>query len=596
MAKKNRNALYEEFKNGDIPNQNDFADTIDSALNLLDDGLTSYKVETPDGIMKRFGIGDTAPTAPLGIKGEEGADDEMISFTSHDASQKWNINLNPTGEDVAGFSIDDATAGAGTSRLFIDQTTGNVGMGTVEPAQKLVVSGVNSGGNVSIMVQNQESGTSSGWMFSAVNDNVTTERGFSAAIHENTGLGLIERMTFLSMNSSMIGSVRNTGINEMLPMATLHVTRLASDASEPVALAENTGILCLGQIDNNNLAMDSKQIQARHGAYVGETTTLEFTPSELVLQPYGGTITINKSTGTPSNIIRIGTNGTIGVGKTATEKVEVNGAVVFGNTTTAVPPSGTVRWSTTANDLQVWKDASWKSLTTHTNTDDLWVDGGDGIIYFNPAGHRPKVGIGTETPHAMLHVKETNTEFLSNSGGMIVVNQAATTSSDSGLIRMGLGISCTGTWSPNPAALNVGLYISGVTGQTTSSSNVGALINGNTVIGDITGNSLVGTNGTNVLAIQNGVAPTSTPGITETTGIQVYSKEVTSSSGTPFSAFHVMTGDGVVIKLFRQPDMTEANVNTPNTGNEVTNVLIENMRDRINQLERMMKTMGLLHS
>src|SRR5688572_23226987 len=135
MPIKTRPDLKSEFLNEDIPDQNDFADTIDSALNLTDDGLVSYKVMTPVGELKRFGIGgETAPDCPLGIKGEVGQDDQMICFTSHDESQKWNINLNPTGNDVDGFSIDDATSGIGSSRFFIDHVSeGNVGISTVTP-------------------------------------------------------------------------------------------------------------------------------------------------------------------------------------------------------------------------------------------------------------------------------------------------------------------------------------------------------------------------------------------------------------------------------------------------------------------------------
>src|ERR1044072_4169198 len=144
MSQKNRSDLYEEFKNGDIPNENYVADTIDSALNLVDDGLTSYKVSTAAGLLKRFGIGDTAPNSPLGIKGEPGQDNQMISFTSNDASQKGNINLNRTAANVTRFSMDDTTSGIGHSRLVIDQVSqGTVGIGTVTPEQKLHVQGAN---------------------------------------------------------------------------------------------------------------------------------------------------------------------------------------------------------------------------------------------------------------------------------------------------------------------------------------------------------------------------------------------------------------------------------------------------------------------
>ncbi len=54
---KTREELKEEFKNGDIPNQDDFADTIDSALNLSEDrdllGLKEYNPK------KEYVSGDT---------------------------------------------------------------------------------------------------------------------------------------------------------------------------------------------------------------------------------------------------------------------------------------------------------------------------------------------------------------------------------------------------------------------------------------------------------------------------------------------------------------------------------------------------------
>jgi hypothetical protein len=107
MAEQNRTYLIERFQDGDIPTGQDFADMIDSSLNLLDDGLTSYKITDAHGDHKRFGIGDTAPIFPLGIKAEVGHDEGLISFTSSDGTHKWNINLNPTAANIPGFSIDD---------------------------------------------------------------------------------------------------------------------------------------------------------------------------------------------------------------------------------------------------------------------------------------------------------------------------------------------------------------------------------------------------------------------------------------------------------------------------------------------------------
>jgi hypothetical protein len=43
-AEQNRTYLIEKFQDGDIPTGQDFADMIDSALNLVDDGLVSYRI------------------------------------------------------------------------------------------------------------------------------------------------------------------------------------------------------------------------------------------------------------------------------------------------------------------------------------------------------------------------------------------------------------------------------------------------------------------------------------------------------------------------------------------------------------------------
>jgi hypothetical protein len=75
----------------------------------------------------------------------------------------------------------------------------------------------------------------------------------------------------------------------------------------------------------------------------------------------------------------------------------------------------------------------------------------------------------------------------------------------------------------------------------------------------------------------------------------MYSDNVEATAVTPgFSALHLMTGDGAIMKFYRQPDMTEADINAPNTGNAVTDALIVNMRTRIDELETILKTLGLL--
>ena len=94
----------------------------------------------------------------------------------------------------------------------------------------------------------------------------------------------------------------NIGINEVNPNVKLHVSSPPSDPLTSVSLSENTGILLLGQIDDNNLVMDYRGIQARNGFTSGSSVT---TASELGLQPRGGDIIIHSdaSTAPPKAII-----------------------------------------------------------------------------------------------------------------------------------------------------------------------------------------------------------------------------------------------------------------------------------------------------
>jgi hypothetical protein len=175
-----REDLYLKFEDGAIPTGADFADLIDSSLNLEDDGLTRYEV----GGNKRFGIGDEAPASPLGIKGETGGDDLMISFTSNDNSQRWNINLNPTTTtDAPGFSIDEVNADE--SRLFIQPETGNVGIGTIAPTQKLHVENFTDADYLGMKLRNLATGHD-GFILGHINDNTSAAHDGSFSVVEGT--------------------------------------------------------------------------------------------------------------------------------------------------------------------------------------------------------------------------------------------------------------------------------------------------------------------------------------------------------------------------------------------------------------------------
>ena len=114
----NRTTLKAYFVKNSVPKERHFAELIDGMLNQKD-----------DGIVKRQG-------EPLSLEAAPDATQTLINFypSFQETTPIWTLSL--TSGDRKGLHISD---GAGTSRLFIDHATGNVGIGTTDPKHKLHV-------------------------------------------------------------------------------------------------------------------------------------------------------------------------------------------------------------------------------------------------------------------------------------------------------------------------------------------------------------------------------------------------------------------------------------------------------------------------
>lgn len=123
---KDRLALKAFFRKNQIPTEGNFADLLDAMLNQKDDGIAKP-------------AGD-----PLSIAaaGDANTPQRLINFYGgfSDPGPAWTLQMNPFADSNlpasarAGFSISD---GQGRSRLFIDQASGNIGIGTLQPATPL---------------------------------------------------------------------------------------------------------------------------------------------------------------------------------------------------------------------------------------------------------------------------------------------------------------------------------------------------------------------------------------------------------------------------------------------------------------------------
>jgi hypothetical protein len=126
ITTKTRKDLKSYFVKNAIPTESNFAELVDAPLNQADDGV--FKL----------------PGEPLSVVAAGGDQRRVLRLYANYpvANPDWLISLNPAQDpsnpvtNRPGFGIAD---GAGTTRLFIDSATGNLGVGTNNPADRLHV-------------------------------------------------------------------------------------------------------------------------------------------------------------------------------------------------------------------------------------------------------------------------------------------------------------------------------------------------------------------------------------------------------------------------------------------------------------------------
>ena len=336
--KRNRAELKSYFVKNAIPIEEHFADLIDAMLNQKDDGVVKL------------------PGDPLSIQavGDESSQKKALSFYRNvsDAAPAWVISLNPRKHPnhpataSAGFSISN---GQGQSRLFIDQDTGQVGLGTTTPQAKLeVASGTLRVTDGKLEVIGGAITPSAG---NSKNDGIFFPENPGGGAHDAAWIRyypMSGESTVLEIGTSnnandhiALFASGNVGIGTREPRHKLHV-----QARDVVGLIESTGTHACLQLLTQSAADSLVEIANRPGGRLA-----------LHVPPAGDVFNISK-------------DGNVGIGTEAPQaKLEVNGDLVVTGTI-----SGTVKGGESA------ENEDWQTPELQNN----WVYYGS---TYNPAGY-----------------------------------------------------------------------------------------------------------------------------------------------------------------------------------------------------------------
>jgi hypothetical protein len=578
MPIQTRSFLDSVFENGDIPVQENFWDAWSSFIHQTEDGL---RIQVASDGTKRLAIGENfTATSPLGLKAT-GDTEKFISFHGPTGAGTWGIAQRVV-QNTPGFAIVQATAAGSATRFFIDNSTGKIGIGSTTPRAKVEINETNAGAATKLRILNLAAASvQTGWSLGHVHDDSVGAKNGAFSIFEEGAAATpgTERLTILKGEGYV-------GIRHLYPETPLHVARNPVEPGAGVALLPNTGIAQFGPIEQSVL-FDGNGVQSRSASFPGGGPTPLFAVSTLQLQELGGDVLVHGLTTLPnSSRVIIKDDGSVGIGNgtsTPVEKLQVGGAINIGDSTNT-PVAGSIKWN--GADFLGYDGTNWVSLTGGLG---FWTQPSTDHITYNATN--AKVGIGVTNPAYAFDLLDNSEVTTSSIAASIRTTADSTGSSDSD-IRLALDLSATGTFSSSLRAKNIGLYVREVSGPVAANVNLAAVFNGNVVVGDIIPTEdMIGVEGRNILAIQNGNVPTTQIGSSTDGGVQLFSVD---TAGV--STFNVMNGNGNRISLFRHAPLAHTSLGSTvdvTYGPEEMEV-INNLRFRLDEMEAVLQSFGLL--
>ncbi len=270
MAKKNREMLKELFLNGLKPNQEDFADIIDSTINSKDDNIVSkngkigINTEDPKANLHVNVLGDKVKLGDKNAAFMVGrADGHNLSFDDNEIMSKngnnyATLNIQAEGGDVYFHSLK-----TDIKERVIIKSNGKVGIGTNNPKANLHVN--ISGDKVKLGDKNAAFmvGNADGHNLSFDDNEIHAKNAENTAtlFLQNDGGDLAIHNNVTERKWVVVKDDGKVGIGTKNPNGLLHIYTDNVDLVEKNKVGG--GALIIGKIAGFNLAFDNNEIMAK---------------------------------------------------------------------------------------------------------------------------------------------------------------------------------------------------------------------------------------------------------------------------------------------------------------------------------------------
>ncbi|MCP3921421.1 MAG: hypothetical protein GY714_02430 [Desulfobacterales bacterium] len=240
MSSKKRDELYELFATGNKPNHDDFVDLIDSAINVVDDGIGT-EIGMPMEII---------------AKGEK---NRFLDLSSDKDTPLWRISAESEQNSKNGFSLSSNNS----SRIFIKKDNGNTGINSDDPQAKLHIAP--DGGEDAIRIDN-ETGMPSVIVNSDGNVGIGTDASDTSALKVTGGAVITDDLTVEGVLNAKNGiDVNNSILNANKGLSVHNGAVIESGALEVKdGVVVSTGVLEV----NDGAVVSGGSLEAKHGMVV----------------------------------------------------------------------------------------------------------------------------------------------------------------------------------------------------------------------------------------------------------------------------------------------------------------------------------------